>query len=74
MDESALERAKGWAGGAAKLARLLGITSQAVSQWQRVPAERVLDVESLTGVPRYDLRPDIYPRTDFVKGARGAQR
>jgi len=32
-----------------------------VSNWSRVPAERVLAVESLTGVPRTTLRPDLYP-------------
>lgn len=59
----ALDIAKQKAGGAAGLARLLGnITGQAVSQWQRVPASRVLDVERATGVSRHDLRPDLYPR------------
>lgn len=43
------------------LAQQLGITAQAISQWTRVPVERVLDVERLTGVPRHELRPDIYP-------------
>lgn len=58
----ALERAKSSAGGASKLARLIGgITSQAVSQWKRVPADRVLAVETATGVPRHELRPDLYP-------------
>ncbi len=36
------------------------ITSQAVSQWKRVPAERVLSVETITGVSRHQLRPDIF--------------
>lgn len=44
------------------LAEALKISSPAVSQWERVPAERVLDVERITGVSRHDLRPDIYPR------------
>lgn len=57
-----LEVAKRKAGGPAGLARLLGqISSQAISQWRRVPAERVLDVERVTGVPRSQLRPDLYP-------------
>lgn len=43
------------------LALKLGITAQAISQWDRVPVERVLSVERLTGVPRHVLRPDIYP-------------
>jgi DNA-binding transcriptional regulator YdaS (Cro superfamily) len=57
-----LEIAKDRAGGASGLARLLGrISPQAVSQWTRVPAERVIEVERVTGVSRYELRPDIYP-------------
>jgi DNA-binding transcriptional regulator YdaS (Cro superfamily) len=50
------------AGGASKLARQLGITRQAVEQWRGrvVPPEHVLVIEKITGVSRYDLRPDIY--------------
>ena len=44
-----------------KVAKALKITHGAVSQWKRVPAERVLDVEKITGIPRHMLRPDIYP-------------
>jgi len=44
-----------------KLATALGITPGAISQWDRVPAERVLDVERITGIPRHALRPDLYP-------------
>ena len=33
----------------------------AAGQWRRVPAERVLEVERLTGVSRHELRPDLYP-------------
>jgi len=58
----ALDIAKSKVGGASGLAKLLGrITPQAISQWRRVPAERVLDVERVTGVGRHELRPDIYP-------------
>jgi len=46
------------------LARELSVTPGAISQWERVPAERVLDVEKATGISRHDLRPDLYPR-DF---------
>jgi DNA-binding transcriptional regulator YdaS (Cro superfamily) len=59
--EEALDMAKKNVGGASGLAaKLGGITSQAVSQWKKVPAERVLDVERITGVSRHSLRPDIY--------------
>jgi len=60
--ELALERAITAANGNTGLARALGgITPQAISQWKKVPVERVLDVERVTGVSRHDLRPDIYP-------------
>ena len=44
--------------------------------WSRVPAERVLTVESVTGVSRAVLRPDLYgerPGIDEVDVARGAE-
>lgn len=64
-DVSPLDLAKAAAGGGVALALALShsgerISSQAISQWKRVPAERVLEVERLTGVSRYDLRPDVY--------------
>lgn len=45
-----------------RVARGLGITVQAVSLWDRVPAERVPDVERITGIPRHELRPDLWPK------------
>lgn len=48
-------------GGIVKLSEALGLSRGAVSQWTRVPAERVLEVERVTGIPREILRPDIYP-------------
>lgn len=46
------------------LARLLGVTPQAITKWKngRIPAERVLEIERVTGVSKHDLRPDLYPR------------
>jgi DNA-binding transcriptional regulator YdaS (Cro superfamily) len=48
-------------GGYAQLALLIGVTKSAVYQWKRVPAERVIAVEAVSGVPRQQLRPDLYP-------------
>ena len=42
------------------LAKELGITPGALSQWKRVPSERVLGVERLTGISRHELRADLY--------------
>lgn len=57
----ALERAIKSAGGLSALASGLGISMQAVSQWDEVPPLRVIAVEQLSGVPRHELRPDLYP-------------
>lgn len=48
-------------GGMAQLAGKMNIARQAIYQWKRIPAERVLTVENLTGVSRHELRPDLYP-------------
>ncbi len=61
--DEALERAISESGGVAALARAIKVTPQAISQWDRVPAERVIAVEEATGgrVTRGALRPDLYP-------------
>src|SRR5262245_21591175 len=63
MRDNALEKAIIQAGGVAALARAINVTPQAISQWERVPAERALAVEKATEgrVPRHELRPDLYP-------------
>lgn len=51
------------AGTPTKLARDLGISAPAVSRWirrDRVPIDRVLEIERLYGISRYELRPDVY--------------
>ena len=48
------------AGGHRKLGRMLNITHQAIGQWTCVPAERVVEIEVLTGVPREEMRPDVF--------------
>ena len=44
------------------LAKHLGITRQAISDWPAVPIDRLRDVEKFTGIPREKLRPDIFVR------------
>jgi TorA maturation chaperone TorD/DNA-binding transcriptional regulator YdaS (Cro superfamily) len=58
--DAGLERAIDAAGGVAQLARKIGIAQPSVSNWNRVPAQRVIAVEGATGVPREVLRPDLY--------------
>lgn len=54
------------AGGLIKLAQKLQLAPSTVSEWRRVPGERVLSVERATGglVTKEMLRPDLYPVED----------
>jgi len=74
MSDPGLEKAIRAAGGTSELARRIGISQPSVSNWSRVPAERVLSVEAATGVARDILRPDLYRRVlgqpDEVETAR----
>lgn len=62
--DPALERAIKAVGNGQVLAEKLGISPQALSQWDKVPPARVLDVERITGVSRYEQRPDIFGSAD----------
>jgi TorA maturation chaperone TorD len=66
------------AGGVSELARRIGIAQPSVSNWDRIPAERVLSVEATTGVSRVRLRPDLYAggavtEVDEVDAARAQE-
>lgn len=61
-----MQKAAEVAGGQSALARILGVTPQAVQRWcftGKPPAERVLDIEKIVDskVSRHELRPDLYP-------------
>ncbi len=60
MKDIGLQRAIAVAKSQERLAIAIGITKQAVSQWQKVPIERVRIVERVTGISRYELRPDFF--------------
>jgi TorA maturation chaperone TorD len=60
MRDGGLDEAIRVAGGVGALAKKIGISQPSVSNWSRVPAERVLSVELVTGVDRSILRPDLY--------------
>jgi DNA-binding transcriptional regulator YdaS (Cro superfamily) len=65
MSKKALEKACDKAGGQAPLAELIGTTQSQIWYWlnratKGVPAEFAIKIEEKTGVPRYDLRPDIF--------------
>ncbi len=61
----ALERAVNKLGGQTATARELSTSQPLVRYWlvttHQVPAEYVLKLESATGVPKEQLRPDLYP-------------
>jgi len=65
----AIERA----GGRHAVAQALGISYQAVYQWEfkQIPAERVPALAAMSGIPAELLRPDLYiaPRVREVEGA-----
>jgi len=67
---AAFERAVDVAGSQSELARIVGCTPANVHQHLRarrlLPARFVLAVEAALGIPRYELRPDIYPPEEQV--------
>lgn len=60
MRDRGLSEAISAVGGVTELARRLGVAQPSISNWTKVPAERVLSVESVSGVSRDVLRPDLY--------------
>lgn len=66
MRDPGLARAIDKAGGVAELARKIGIAQPSVSNWNRVPAQRVIAVEAATGISRRELRPDLYDESEGV--------
>jgi TorA maturation chaperone TorD len=60
MRDQGLDQAIRAAGSVTELARRIGISQPSVSNWDRIPAERVLSVEAATGVARGVLRPDLF--------------
>ena len=75
MRDPGLSEAIRAAGGVSELARQIGISQPSVSNWNRVPAERVVSVETTTGVDRAVLRPDLYgsAEVDDVDTARAQE-
>lgn len=81
MTNAAFEEACKKVGGQTSMARLLKTSQANVWSWLNktkhgLPAEVVLQVEELSGVPRFRLRPDIYPERLFssAESASGESR
>lgn len=67
MANDSLHRAVDIAGGQKQLADGIGTTQSQVWYWlekskKGVPAQYCLPIEKLTGIPRHELRPDVFPR------------
>lgn len=77
MRDQGLQLAIEAAGGVGALARGLGIKQPSVSSWAKIPADRVIAIETITGVGRDRLRPDLYGRQsmeiDEIEAARARE-
>lgn len=52
-------------GGIGAVAKAIGLTEEGVRLWRvrgKVPDKHIVEFERLTGVPREQLRPDLYRR------------
>lgn len=50
-------------GGTRKMAQITGNPPSTVQSWKaagQIPAERIIEIEAATGIPREELRPDLY--------------
>jgi DNA-binding transcriptional regulator YdaS (Cro superfamily) len=56
----------------AEVAKGLGVTRAAVTKWRRVPADRLIEVERITGIPREELRPDLFVGRACTKSPEAA--
>ena len=56
-----------------EFAKRAGVNKSTVTRWAQtgVPAENVVDLEARTGVPRFELRPDLFT---LAKPAKAAKR
>ena len=55
-----IEKAIKAAGGLSALSRELGIDRAGIRRWEAIPAKWIIQIEHATGVPREELRPDLY--------------
>lgn len=58
--QTGMELIRGQRGLMLWLAREMRMSPSTLSGWKQVPAVRVHEIERLTGLPRYWLRPDLF--------------
>jgi len=61
------------AGSPTALANAAGVKLPSIYSWTRIPADKVVAVEALTGIPRHELRPDVFPSPDPVPASTPAE-
>jgi DNA-binding transcriptional regulator YdaS (Cro superfamily) len=59
--EQAMKLIRSRRGLTSQLTREIGLSRGAISQWRVVPADKLVDVERISGIPRHILRPDLVP-------------
>ena len=60
MTDPTIRRVVDAAGGATALASQLGIKAPSIYSWSRIPAARAGRISEITGIPRHELRPDLW--------------
>jgi hypothetical protein len=55
------------------LAKIIGVTRQAIGQWHNVPAKHIVALENALDLSRAFIRPDLYPPSLFRVPTQGAQ-
>ena len=66
MDKDEIIRICKNAGGVAQVANRLGVSRQAIYQWEEIPIKRLVEFSNITRVKRSELRPDIFIGEDNV--------
>lgn len=52
------------------LARGMGVSRSVIYTWSRIPGDLVVKAEAATGIPREELRPDLYRDQPQAAGAQ----
>jgi DNA-binding transcriptional regulator YdaS (Cro superfamily) len=69
-----LERIIEDAGGITKFSASIGVSRQAVDQWQMIPIKRLAAVEKVTGISRTVLRPDLFEGEPVMRAVEYTKR
>lgn len=74
----ALQKAIDKVGSPTALAKIIGLSHNAqifvmLNRDKKASAKYVLAIHQATGVPLYELRPDLYPKPIFKKETKNAQ-